>query len=280
MIKDAGLPAEIVVKVTARGIHYRLPPHGLGSFRWVGLLVMAFGLAPIGMAVGFVAFTMKIADKNPAFLISLLFSLTVLLFFLGFAGIFLFFGAWILAGHSEIELTPKQIRAIRGVGPFYWSRPRPRALVRQFTVVHPVAGGVQLGAVALQTAWPKLQAECVGTKPLLLAVGYQGDLLRALAQELSRRTAPPPRNTLRNVRQCKVSPFVAPALPPEPIRVAVETDNPAVANDRPLQPPESSALLETYPDGVTITIPATVCGTVQTVSSSCGRGAGASCCCP
>jgi len=130
MIEDPALPAEVVVREWPGAIRYVLPPHQLGNFRWVGLLLIAFGLAPIGMAAAFVSFVVKVGDGHfPAFIV-LLCPLPVLLVFVGIGGMFLFFGAWILAGHTEIELSDKKIRAILRVGPFRWSRRRPRAVVR------------------------------------------------------------------------------------------------------------------------------------------------------
>jgi hypothetical protein len=243
MLEQAALPDEIVVTERPGAIHYRLPPHELGSFRWVGLLIMAFGLAPIGMAAGFGGFTLRMANHDPTALVSLL-SLPVLIVFVGIGGLFVFVGGWILAGRSEIELSREKIRAIMAVGPFYLSRRRPRTLVRQFTVIRPAADPVQIGAVALQTAWPKLQVECAGSKPLTLAVGYPENLLRALAQALSQLTPPPPGELPQG-------------SPVEPIAVIEETDDPAVAQERPRQPVDSQARLESYSDGVTITIPAT-----------------------
>jgi hypothetical protein len=81
-------------------------------------------------------------------------------------------------------------------------------------------------------------------KALFLVAGYPEELLGALAEELSRRTAPPPSELLH-------------APPAEPILVAEETDDPAAVRERPRQPADSPALIETYADGVTITLPPT-----------------------
>jgi hypothetical protein len=117
MPPEVVLPPEIVVTEWPGGIRYRLPPQQLGTFRWFGLLVAAFGLAPIAMVFSFVGFALKMAGNNPGMLIGLLCPLPVLLSFVGIGGLFMFFGVWILAGHGEIELTPTKIRVHYGYRP-------------------------------------------------------------------------------------------------------------------------------------------------------------------
>jgi hypothetical protein len=243
MTQEAVLPQDVVVTETVHGIHYRLPPHELGLFRWAGVIMMVFGLVPIGMAVAFISFALSMGGMALAPLIGLICCLPVLLAFCGFGGMFLFFGAWVLAGRSDIELTSKKIRTILCAGPFRWSRQRPRALIRQFTVVCPRNSlAVQIGGRELRTAWRKLQAECAGSKPLMLAVGYPQETLLALARDLSVRAAPSPGE------------FVE-AVSDEPIAVAEEIEDPAVTSERPRQPPESPAIFQQFTDGVTITLP-------------------------
>jgi hypothetical protein len=243
MIQDQTLPAEIGVAEFPGGVRYRLPPHDFGAFRWVGLLLMAFGLAPIGMAAAFLGFVLKVAGANQAAFFGLLCASPMLLLFLVIGCALAFFGVWILLGRSDIELSPKKVRAILRVGPLFLSRRCPRASVRQFTVVRPGASSRPSSTGASAIAWLRLQAECTGRKPLLLAAGYPRELLLALAADLSRRAS------------LAAEPF-ADAPPAEPILVAEETDDPALVVERPRQPAESTAVLESFPDGVTITLPA------------------------
>jgi hypothetical protein len=235
------LPAEVLVTDEPSGIRYRLPRPQLGPLRWGGLFVAFIGLMPIGMAIGFASFALHAFGDNPFRLLILLCPLPVLLAFVAVGLAILFVGAWLFAGKVEIQLTPTHVRAIRLVGPFWWSWRCRRDQVRQFTMVR--AGAARTSPVDNNPwgAWNTLLAERKGKKPMTLAFGHPHDLLLAVAHDLSRRVTPPPSE-------------YADVLPAEPVEVSLESGDPAVVQERPRQPADSTAVLETFPDGITLTL--------------------------
>jgi hypothetical protein len=228
----AALPPEIVVTETADGVHYRLPRPDLGPARFVGCGLIAFGCLPVGMGAVFIAFAATVIPHLPwpEILVACLFLLMPLAFLLGGLAL-VFFGAWLLGGHQEIALTPRYIRSAFCVGPVRWPGRRSRARLKQFTVVR---GDQPSGNV--------LQAECEGSGPLRLALGYPEEWLQALADDLARQSR-------------ALSAEAAGELAAADVGVAEESASPHDIRDRPERPVNCRAFLEERADGVTVVLP-------------------------
>jgi hypothetical protein len=233
------LPGDIVFHETADGVRYRLPAPRLGFMRLAGLAPLLFGLVPIGMAVamGGLIVTQVLKHGHPFGIAFCACGGLMLLPFLIFGLIFVFMGLWLLAGHNEIELTDTRLRAVMRVGWLRWSRRRPRDRVRQFTVVRDQRLTSRVTFLPPH-AFTVLQAECLGSKPLRLAVGFAPAWLRALASDLGRRL------------QVETDEMAA-----RPVPVVEESADPEDIRERPEQPLNSQAVLERHDDGVTLDVP-------------------------
>jgi hypothetical protein len=228
----AALPREIVVTETADGVRYRLPRPDLGTPRFLGCGLIAFGCVPVGMGGVFIALAATVIPdlSSPAMLVACLFLLIPLAVLLGGLAL-VFFGAWLLAGHQEIALTARHIRSAFCVGPVRWPGRRSRARLKQLTVVR-----------RDQSAGNVLQAECEGSEPLRLALGYPEEWLQALADDLARK--------------CRALPAEAAGeLAAAEVGVAEESASPHDIRDRPDRPVNCRAFLEERADGVTVVLP-------------------------
>ncbi|HEV3005962.1 MAG TPA: hypothetical protein VGX78_15955 [Pirellulales bacterium] len=225
------LPPEIVVTVTPDGFHYRLPRPQRGPARFVGCLPIAFGSLTAGMGCVFVAFAVTAIPNLSwaAILVACLFLLVPLTFILGGLAL-VFIGCWMLAGHQGISLTKHHIRSSSCVGPARWSGRRSRSRLKQFTVVRRDRAG------------DLLQAECEGSKPLRLALGYPADWLAVLADDLKRKCRELPAKTLDEGQAAVVG-------------VAEESAAPNDIRDRPEPPINCRAILEKQGDGLTLVLP-------------------------
>jgi hypothetical protein len=224
----AALPPEIVVTETADGFRYRLPRPDFGPARFAGCVLIAFGLIPAGMGGAFLAFVATVIPDLPwpAILISCLFLLVPLAFLLGGFAL-MFFGSWMLAGHQEITLTGRHVGSAWRVGPLRWPGRRPRARLKQFTVVRGEQEGTNV-----------LQAESEGSRPLRLATGYPEKWLQSLADDLARK--------------CRALPAEESAAA---VGVAEESASPHDIRDRPERPVNCRAVLEEHTGGVSLVMP-------------------------
>ncbi len=235
------LPPEIVVTETADGVRYRLPRPQFGDARFVGCFLIPFGLLPAAMGGDFLAFAARVVPDLSwsAMVISCLLLLIPLGFLLGGLAL-IFFGAWRLGGHQEITLTPRHVRGALCVGPLRWWRRRPRARLKQFTVVR----GNQAGPAARGTPEASgvvLLAECEGSQPLKLAVGFPEDWLQALADDLARKCRALPAEDAGEAVVAAVG-------------VSEESASPHDIRDRPERPVNCLATLEETPAGAVVTV--------------------------
>jgi hypothetical protein len=187
---SADLPPDIQVIETGDGARYLLPRSALGGARVPGVMLAAFGLAPIGMGIAF-AFSMLEHFRRPgevwivATLIPVLFAGLFVLF-----GIFItLFGVWLFTGHAEIVVANDEIRSEFRLGPIAWRGRRSRRQVRRLVIERSSRspGPGSEGA--------SLFAETDRERPLLLAFLYPHDWLLLLATDMvdrcgSRESAP------------------------------------------------------------------------------------------
>lgn len=167
------LPNEIEVIATGERVRYRLPRPTFDirgvSYRLfyflVGLTIFAGGVVSLANLptidrVGWFRVVGEIWNSLPR-----LACLTGALICL-----------WPIVGRIEVELTPKRLRCIARVGPFWLSRRRSRSDIRKLSVVASKRGNSNY----------RLQAECESRKPMLLVVGPR-ELLASLAEDLAER---------------------------------------------------------------------------------------------
>src|SRR4051812_12442290 len=100
----------------SQGVRYQLPASPLRPLRLLGLVLSGLGLVPLGMGGGFL-YGLAINGFFQVFfrdfgLGAVCFGF-FLLFPVGFVSLGLFlvwYGIWILAGHTEVELTTSHLR--------------------------------------------------------------------------------------------------------------------------------------------------------------------------
>jgi len=231
------LPSEIRTEELFDGVRYVLPTRDLGPIKLVGVFGIVFGLMFIsGPLIGVVAAIVK--GEN------LLFALFSVPFVL--AGLLpLTFGAFVIWGHSETELSGDTITAIEAAGPIRWRRSRRTESLEKFQI----AGAPQMeGAGAPQRQSTLMNLATImaifgAEKRLLIAPGYSCDLLVPLADALA-----------TGVQGGGVAVSATPQQP------AVEVIEASLTGprfgDRTEQPQDSTALLEEHANGITISFPA------------------------
>jgi hypothetical protein len=194
---SAPLPPEVTVTELPTGVHYRLPPRPLGTYRYVGLALFILGLVlcsvPLIPAWQVVrAIRQEIPDdQGMLWLFAAAFCFLFLRAGLALAHV----GLFILAGHSEIELRGGTLYAVERCGPVRWTWERSAVGLRRFFVsegLEPLNafGKVSVGPLGtLGVITPEWKAVVGGekAKPMWLAPGYPRPRLLALAEDLARR---------------------------------------------------------------------------------------------
>jgi len=241
---DQPLPPEIQVTDLPDGVRYRLPLRQLGWWRLFGLVPLAFGTFFAGFAIFWMLGASGLLEGGEISWPRMLFGLFAVPFIAGGLSI-IGVGLFILAGHSEVELTRKTLRAIEATGPIRWSRKRSVEKLRRFVVGSARAMGKD------HHPTPEFLSEFAGIKAelektdqwLLLAPGYPRALLLPLANEMA--------------RLCNLSSQTAPVPAEQPaVRVVEETDQGVIpALERPEKPADSPVLLEEDANSLTLTVP-------------------------
>ncbi|HEY7329624.1 MAG TPA: hypothetical protein VH592_18440 [Gemmataceae bacterium] len=240
------LPSAIDVSDSFDGeVRYRLPQRPIGRLRYVGLLPMAIGLFIVSWPIlGIVFFLTAVpAPAGGLFWFAVLGPLLMfgpVCFPLG--GFIVFKGLLIVTGHTEISLRADRLYLIDRCGWFRWTRRPPVANLRGFRVEHGspafLYSGRTQGDLGLRAS---LKADLIDGKSLTVCQGYPHEWLLPLAEDLARRC-----------QQVVPSSRTASG---ESIRVVEICTDPSRVQDRPCQPTNSTAILESQPDGLTITIP-------------------------
>src|SRR5262245_21172922 len=127
------LASEIEVSELPGGVSYRFPRRQLGSFRWLGVFLVLFGLFFTGFAIAWKRLMIGIfwGGGNDAFdwfgVLLALFGIPFVLAGLAITGL----GLLILFGRSEIELQDGRLRGIERLGLLRASWKRPVEQIRQ-----------------------------------------------------------------------------------------------------------------------------------------------------
>ena len=184
------LPEEVQTIELPDGVRYCLPVRPLGLFRLLGPVSLFFGLLFCGFAVTWIILALGTTWKgftDATSWIGLGFALIgVPIALCGLYAVAM--GLFLLAGHSEIELSDGMISAIERCGPLCWKWTRPVAGLRGFIVTEPVRPSRHrdqaltfgnLGAICPD--WQPDSAQ----KTIYLAPGYPRPLQIALARALA-----------------------------------------------------------------------------------------------
>ncbi len=234
---NAPLPAAITVREVLHGggVRYALPRRPLGLLRFVGLLPLGFGASISWFAVGWM-----MAATHGGGLFGWLFALWGLPFFLaGFPPMAI--GLVVLIGRCEIELRDGVLRMTEWVGPFHWSRRQPVNAIKRFNIRATDSANTPgfIGDLAA------LDADCGKPRPLLLALGYPHEWLRALGDDLARRCNLATADRVLTPGKLAVETVTEPLHPSKAV----------AQQDSLTQPADSDILLEAAADNVVLTIP-------------------------
>jgi hypothetical protein len=240
------LPSAIGVSESFDGeVCYRLPQRPIGLLRYMGLVPMAAGLVIASWPILFIVFFLMIGQgvRGEQFWFLVLGPLAMLgPFCFPLGGFLVFRGLLLFAGHTEIAIRGDRLYSIDRCGWLRWTRRRPVDKLRGFRVEHGptvypdgTRAGTDLGMGA------SLKADLINGKSVTICHGYPRGWLLPLAEDLARRCGH----------------FVASdeTASAEPIRMTDECSDPARIQYRPRQPTNSTAILESQPDSLTITIP-------------------------
>jgi hypothetical protein len=235
----------IEVSESADGVKYRLPLRPLGSYRWLGVFLILFGIAMAalptwgmsGMFQGILGLQGNVAW---------VFAIVTLLFDVPFvlAGLAMIaFGLLLIHGRSSLEVTAVHLVSFEGIGSWGWTRRRPldelRRLVVDRLTVKKNHKPIREGPLADLAA---LRAEFKTAKPLLVAPGYPHAWLRFVAEDIARRR-PESGDTL------------GPTGKSARVQVVEEFNEDADLRDYPEQPSGSRVEVEHHPTGVVLTVP-------------------------
>jgi hypothetical protein len=157
-------------------------------------------------------------------------------------------GSFVLAGHSEVELSAGKLWAIERAGPFWLRRGRPVEQLSQLVVRFP-AGDQPLPGMARWDVF-YLSAECSPDGPLSLGVAYPREMLLLLAQELARRCDEVRQASAQDTARRGVRVIDATAA-----GAKVEPEHAQEAEEVLHQPVGSEVAVDEHPDGITVTIP-------------------------
>lgn len=180
------LPGGVRVEREMRSTRFVLPPRELKGIRGLGVGVLVFGLFITGFMVLWMWGPLHsgLHSKGGVRWFELIFGL------MGLPGLAVGLGL-LLAGlgivtnclRSEIVVDRDCLRASERLGPLGWTRRRRRRDISRLAVSDgSITGGNSRRPDAVLA---NLCAEGVGMKPMLLAVGYSPETVRAVAAQLS-----------------------------------------------------------------------------------------------
>ena len=177
------LPREISVEHWPERTTFTLPVRPLGRLRFLGLVVMAVGLAfAIGPITMFWPVLSPFVHGHSRGFEWLL--LVPLALFLVFAQMPMGMGLFMLVGQCRIAVGRDRIVAAEFAGPIFWRRKvRVKQILRLEVGGPPTAGASPLPAAFIRVG--SLTAVLQSGKRVVLALGYPPEWIHALAQEVS-----------------------------------------------------------------------------------------------
>jgi hypothetical protein len=211
-----------------------LPPRRLGWLRWLGLPFMLIG-AVFALHPLWALWHSWQRSSGLAPLIGVPFAI----FGLAPVGI----GLFVIAGRTEIRLTPAHLLAIERAGPLHWTHGRyAPGSIRRLDVRSVTQDGSQAPTPLrdLTVLWVEYEG---GNSPL--AVGYPRALLRPLANDIASKCA-----ELAGGEGGGVAPTRVEVVEHDPTGAVFET-----TDEIPPQPKDSLVTLERTADGLTLRVP-------------------------
>jgi hypothetical protein len=231
------LPVEIRVEpILPDGTRYILPRRPLGSYRWLALVPLAFGL--FSLIFFWHMFAVFAAVRfNP-----------IALPFMAFEALFVVSGglapiaiaAAMFFGHSSIIVQRGELRAIERLGPLRWTRRFPSARINRLSVT---AANESTSVLSSMDRFALIRIELLPGKRGRAAIGYPRGWLVPLANELSRQISVLERNSFERASD-------------QPIEVVpVEVSDDSLPVERIDRPAGSKIVMRQTPDNVVFEIP-------------------------
>jgi hypothetical protein len=171
---------------------YVLPRRELGSFHFVGVAIVALGILALAFIAGIWWFFVKPRGPVDAFTIGFGLFISAILFgsVLGTLNV-IRFGLFVIAGHTEVTLSPARVSICERLGPIFRRRSRKVEDFRRVNVIY--GDGVmrvngkpsdKFRELA-KTSGLGLDGE--GAKPMMLALAYPKPMLIGLGEDIARR---------------------------------------------------------------------------------------------
>ncbi len=173
------LPPQIQLTQLADGVRYVLPRRQLGSARYAGIVLIAFGFSATGFMIAWMSGAVGTGPSgdDPMRWFEIGFAL------MGLPGLLVGL-ALILVGlivllnltNSEIELRAGKLCAIERFGPFRWTLRRSVGSIKQLVVDWALRSQPEHGSESgtpLDTKLAAIIARGERTRPMILAPGYE-----------------------------------------------------------------------------------------------------------
>jgi len=164
-------------------LRFELPARPLGPVRWIGLVLVAFGIVFLwGPAHGLWG-SIQQGLRGGFDLADIAFALFEALFVCaGLVPIAL--GVFVIAGRSRIAWSPEGLRSTEILGPLRWTRRMPREPVRRLAVSAANSAATATTPRREFDGFAILAAEFADGSKRLLAIGYPKATLLHLAEQL------------------------------------------------------------------------------------------------
>lgn len=235
---------------TADGARYILPRRQLGPGRWLGLLPILFGCFFSGFALFWMWGASGAMWNNQGRFqwIGLTFMLFGLPFVLvGFMPIGM--GLTVIAGRGEVIVRNGKLIAREKIGPFFWSRKRQVDGIERFELVRDYQSKNNTAQKMNLGKFSAFRAVGSDIKPMIVAWGYERDMLEELANHLAQRCQARGPTKLFNESTDEIAVVDAPEEDD-----ITDTETPTDGR-LPDPPAKTKILLDVHDAGVTLTIP-------------------------
>jgi hypothetical protein len=197
MSQISDLPGGIRVGSTMDGVHYILPPRDLGGARKIGIALIIAGLIVTVFMIFWMSGLLNFSSGGKGDGILKLFSMGMGL--MGLPGLIAGIGIIVLGliistnmGHSEILVSREKITLIECVGPFKFRFKRDISMIDRF-VVDDATPKTRTSDGSWKTMgqgqWSVIRVEGKSGRPMLVAMAYPREMVKALADNLTATVA-------------------------------------------------------------------------------------------
>jgi hypothetical protein len=180
----------IEVQGVGNNVTYVFPTRPLGKWRWVGFLSMLFGILFVASPLSWWSRSLFILLQGKGGVGEVI-TVAFLSVFCWFGLMPFWIGLFIVCGRCRVEWRDGRLSTTEVAGPIRWRRKFQKTALRKISVIkgNPKTNGQPMkGAVP---GFGAIGVEFEKGKNRLLALGYPGEWLEALAKDLSERVAVP-----------------------------------------------------------------------------------------